>query len=124
MTVHVNGQSVELGASSRVWIISIMTSVGVPLTDILDSSPRVSIGAQALEWRLYFMIEVPWGRASDPAEVAPEPLEEFLTPSRVISPNVQKRCRHLGWKVPIGSSAQGFRRTLDRASIIHPRLSS
>ena len=24
------------------------------------------------------MVEVPWGRASDPAGVAPEPLEEFF----------------------------------------------
>jgi len=70
------------------------------------------------------MTEVPWGRASDPAGVAPEPLEEFLTPSRDILPNVQKRCRHLWWKLLIGLSAQGFRRTLDRASVIHPRLSS
>jgi len=33
------------------------------------------------------VVEFPWGRASDPAGVAPEPLEEFLTSSRVISPN-------------------------------------
>jgi len=38
------------------------------------------------------MVEFPWGCASDPAGLAPEPLEEFLTPSRVISPNSQKRC--------------------------------
>ena len=53
------------------------------------------------------MVEVPWGRASDPAGVAPEPLVEFLTPSRVISPNLQKRSRHLWWKVPIGSFCAG-----------------
>jgi len=70
------------------------------------------------------MVEVPWGHVSDPAGVAPEPLEEFLTPSRVISPNMQKHCRHLWWKVLIGSFCVGFRRTLDRASVIHPRLSS
>jgi len=69
------------------------------------------------------MIEVPWGRVSDPAGVAPEPLEEFLTPSRVILPSVKKHCRHLWWKVLIGSSAQGFRHTLDRASVIRPRWS-
>jgi len=40
-----------------------------------------------LEWRLYFAVEFPWGRASNPAVVAPEPLEEFLTPSRGIWPN-------------------------------------
>jgi len=33
------------------------------------------------------VVEFPWGRVSDPAGVAPEPLEEFLTPSRVMSPN-------------------------------------
>ena len=49
------------------------------------------------------MVEVPWGGASDPVGVASEPLEEFLTPSRVISPNLQERCRHLWWKVLIGS---------------------
>jgi len=54
-----------------------------------------------------FVVEVPWGRASDPAGVAPEPLEEFLTPSRVISPNVQKRCRHMWWKVLIGLFCAG-----------------
>jgi len=37
------------------------------------------------------MVGFPWGRASDPAGVAPEPLEEFLTPSRVILPNLRKR---------------------------------
>jgi len=68
--------------------------------------------------------EILWGRASDPTGVAPKPLEEFLTPSRVILPNVQKLCRHLWWKVLTGLSTQGFRRTLDRASVIHPRLSS
>jgi len=36
------------------------------------------------------VVEFPWGRASDPAGVAPEPLMEFLTPSRVISRNSQK----------------------------------
>jgi len=49
------------------------------------------------------VVEFPWGRASDPAGVAPEPLEEFLTPSTVILPNSQKRCRHQWWKVLFGS---------------------
>jgi len=53
------------------------------------------------------VVEVPWGGASDPVGVAPEPLEEFLTPSRVISPNLQKRSRHLWWKVLIGSFCAG-----------------
>ena len=53
------------------------------------------------------MIEVPWGRASDPAGVAPEPLEEFLTPSRVISPNLQKHSRHLWWEALIGLFCAG-----------------
>jgi len=39
------------------------------------------------------VVEFPWGRASDPAVVAPEPLEEFLTPSRVIFLNLWKRSR-------------------------------
>ena len=88
-------QGVELEASTCIRMSSICMSVRVPLTDILDSSPRVSIRALALEWRLHFKVEFPWGRASDPAGVAPEPLEEFLTPSRVISPNLWKRsqCR-------------------------------
>ena len=71
------------------------------------------------------MVEVPWGRASEPVGVAPETLEEFLTPSRVISPNLQKRSRHLWWKV---SDWLVLRRGLDvlfdRASAISPRLSS
>ena len=69
---------VELDASTCVRILSICTSVRVPLTDILDSSPRVSIRALALEWRLFLVVEFPWGRASYPAGVAPEPLEEFF----------------------------------------------
>jgi len=36
------------------------------------------------------MVRFPWGRASDPAGVAPEPLEEFLTPSRVMLPSLWK----------------------------------
>ena len=53
------------------------------------------------------MVEVPWGHASDPAGVATEPLEEFLTPSRVILPNLQKHSRHLWWNVLIGSFCVG-----------------
>jgi len=53
------------------------------------------------------MVEFPWGHGSDPAGVAPEPLEEFLTPSRGILPNSQKRCRHQWWKVLIGSFCVG-----------------
>ena len=53
------------------------------------------------------MVEFLWGRVSDPAGVAPEPLEEFLTPSRVILPNLQKRCRHQWWKVLIGLLCTG-----------------
>jgi len=60
------------------------------------------------------VVEFPWGRASDPAGVAPEPLEEFLTPSRVISPNLQKRSRRLWWKV---SDWLVLRRSLDVLSI-------
>jgi hypothetical protein len=43
------------------------------------------------------------GALERPAGVAPEPLEEFLTPLRVILPNSQKRCRHQWWKVLVGS---------------------
>ena len=35
-------QGVEFEASIHVWIISIRTSVGVPLTDILDKTERES----------------------------------------------------------------------------------
>jgi len=48
------------------------------------------------------VVEFPRGRASDPAGIAPEPFEAFLTPSRVISPNSQKRCQHQWWNVLIG----------------------
>jgi len=60
------------------------------------------------------VVEVPWGRASEPVGVAPETLEEFLTPSRLISPNLQKRSRHLWWKV---SDWLVLRRGLDVLSI-------
>jgi len=53
------------------------------------------------------VVEFLRGRASDPAGVALEPLEEFLTPLRVILPNSQKRCRHHWWKVLIGSFYAG-----------------
>jgi len=72
-----NWGGVESEASTFVRMLSLCTSVRVPLTNILDSSPRVSIRVLALEWRLFFVVEFPWGRASDPAGVAPEPLEEF-----------------------------------------------
>jgi len=86
------GPCIQLG---RAWTQRprLCTSVRVPRTDILDSSPQVSIQALALEWRLFLVVEFPWGRASDPAGVAPEPLEEFLTPSRVIFPNLRKHSR-------------------------------
>jgi len=97
VAVHMYDQSVESRASTCVQIISLCASVRVPLTDTLDSSPRVSIRALALEWRLYSWVEFLWGRARDPAAVAPEPLKEFLTPSRVILPSSQRRYRHLWW---------------------------
>jgi len=87
-------QGVEVEASTCVWMFSVCMSVRVPLIDI-NSSPRVSIRALVLEWRLHFKVEFPWGRASDPAGVAPEPLEEFLTRSRVILPNLWKRSQCL-----------------------------
>ena len=97
MAAHMYDQSVELRASTYVWIVSLCASVRVPLIDTLDSSPRVSIRALALEWRLYSWVEFPWGRASDPAGVAPEPSKEFLTPLRVILPSLQKHYRHQWW---------------------------
>jgi len=60
------------------------------------------------------VVEFSWGRVSDPAGVTPEQLEEFLTPSRVILPNLQKRSRHLWWKV---SDWLVLRRGLDVLSI-------
>ena len=102
MAARMFDQSVELKASTCVRIILLCASVRVPLIDTLDSSPRVSIRALALEWRLYSWVEFSWGHASDPVGVALEPLEEFLTPSRVILPNSQKRHRHLWWRVLIG----------------------
>jgi hypothetical protein len=54
-----------------------------------------------------FTVDLPWGRASDPAGVAPEPSREFLTPSGVILTNSQKRCRHQWWKVLIGFALRG-----------------
>jgi len=53
------------------------------------------------------VVEFPWGRSSDPTGVDPGPLEEFLTPPRVILPNSQKCCRHQWWKVLIGSFCAG-----------------
>ena len=46
----------------------------------------------------FFVVKFPWGRVSDPAGVAPKPLEEFLTPSRVILPNLRKHSRCPSWK--------------------------
>jgi len=89
-------------------MVSLYALVRVPLVDTLDSSPRVFIRALALEWRLsLFTVEPPRGRASDPAGVAPEPSREYLTPSRVILPNSQKRCQHSWWKVLFGFALRG-----------------
>ena len=74
------------------------------------------------------MVKFPWGHASDPTRVAPEPLEESLTPSRVILPNLRKRSRCLLWKASrmlrLVRFAQGSRRTPGGASAVYPRLSS
>ena len=48
ITVRATGV-VESGASIYVQVLSLCASVMVPLTDTLDSSPRVSIRALALE---------------------------------------------------------------------------
>jgi len=70
------------------------------------------------------VVEFPWGHASDPVGVDPKPLEEFLTPSRVILPNHRNAVDTNGGRFCLARFAQRFRRTLDRASVIHPRLSS
>ena len=110
---------VELDASTCLRMLSICTSVWVPLTDILDSSPRVSIQVLVLEWRLFLVIEFPWGCASDPAGLAREPLEEFVTPSRIILPNLRKCSRYPLQKVLIGSFYTGVS-TYSRWSKRHP----
>jgi len=110
---------VELDALTCIRILSICISVRVPITDILDSSPRVSIRALVLEWRLFLVVKFPWGRASDPVGVAPEPSEEFLTHSRVILPNLRKRSRYPLWKALIGSFYAGVS-TYSRWSKRHP----
>ena len=53
------------------------------------------------------MVEFLWGRASDSVGVAPEPLEEFLTPSRVILPNLRKRSPYPSWEALIDSFYAG-----------------
>jgi hypothetical protein len=72
--MHTTGEGIDSEASTFVRMLSLCTSVRVLLTDILDSSLRVSIRALALEWRLFLVVEVPWERTSDPTGVAPEPL--------------------------------------------------
>jgi len=42
------------------------------------------------------------GARERPRGVAPEPLEEFLSPSRVVLPNLRKRSRCPSWKALIG----------------------
>ena len=68
------------------------------------------------------MVEFPWGHASDPTGVAPEPLEESLTPSRVILPNLRKCSRCPLWKPSIGLFRAGVS-TYSRWSECHlPRI--
>jgi len=55
-------------------MLSLCTSVRVPLTDILDSSPRVSIQALALEWRLFFYGRVSVGARERPRGGSPRAL--------------------------------------------------
>ena len=62
---------VELEASIFVRILSLCTSVWVPLTDILDSSPRVSIRALALGWTLFFCGGVSVGARERPRGGSP-----------------------------------------------------
>ena len=107
MATYMYGQSAQSRASFCVRIALLRASVRVPLIDTLDSSPRVSIRALALEWRLYSWVEFPWGRASDPAGVAPKPMKEFLTPSRAILPILLKHYRRQWWKVLIGLLLRG-----------------
>jgi len=53
------------------------------------------------------VVEFPWGRATVPAGVAPESLEEFLTRSRAIMPNSLKSSRYPSWKALIDSLYTG-----------------
>jgi len=61
-----NWGAVEPEASTFVRMLSLYTSVRVPLTDILDSSPRVSIRALALEWRLFLWSSFRGGARATP----------------------------------------------------------
>ena len=56
-------------------IILLGVSVRVPLTDTLDSSPRVSIRALALEWRLCFCDRASVGARERPRRGSPRALE-------------------------------------------------
>jgi len=114
MAAYIYGHSIELRASSCVRIVLLRASVRVPLIDTLDSSPRVSVRALALEWRLYCRVDLPWGHASDPAGVAPKPLKEFLTPSRVILPSFAET---LSTPVVVGSDWLVLRGGFDVLSI-------
>jgi hypothetical protein len=60
------------------------------------------------------------GARERPRGVAPETSEEFLTPSRVMLSNSQKRFRHQWWKILTGSFLPvGFDvLSIERASFI------
>jgi len=75
MAAYMYGQSVETRASSCVRIVSLRALVRVPLIDTLDNSPRVSIGALALEWRLLLLGRVSVGARERPRGGSPRAFE-------------------------------------------------
>jgi len=79
---------VESGASIYVRVLSLYVLVRVPLTDILNSSPQASVRALCARVEALLCWSSFRGVArATPTGVAPEPLEESLTPSRVMLRN-------------------------------------
>ena len=75
MATRMYDQSIELRASTCVWTTSLRASVRVPRIDTLDSSPRVSIRALALEWRLLVFQSSFRGARERPRGGSPRALE-------------------------------------------------
>ena len=71
------------GASSREPRVSHGCShyahqLGYPLLKSSTVAPESLLECLRSRGGSFFVVEFPWGRASDPAGVAPEPLEEFF----------------------------------------------
>jgi len=73
----------QVRASIYVWVHLLRVLVGIPLIDTLDSSPRFSTRALALEQTLSRWSSFRGFARATPAGLAAEPLEESLTPLRV-----------------------------------------